>query len=239
MESREIRLRLPDGSERRVPAGTTALQVAQAIGPRLAQAALAAKVNGELVDLDRPILEDAEIRILTFADEEGRAVFRHSSTHVMAQAVKRLWPEAKLGTGPALEDGFYYDIDLPHAPSEEDLARIEAEMRRIVEADYPIEREEWPREKARAFFLELNEPYKVEIIDELPPDATISVYKQGEFVDLCRGPHVPSTGRIRHFKLLSVAGAYWRAKEGNPVLQRLYGTSFERKEDLDHFLWAR
>ncbi|MBE3589311.1 MAG: threonine--tRNA ligase [Firmicutes bacterium] len=239
MSEREIRLRLPDGSERRVPAGTTAREVAQSIGARLAKAALAAKVNGEVVDLDRPLQEDAEIRILTFEDEEGRAVFRHSSTHVLAQAVKRLWPEAKLGTGPALEDGFYYDIDLPHAPSEEDLARIEEEMRRIVEADYPIVREEWPREKARAFFLERNEPYKVEIVDDLPPDATISVYRQGEFVDLCRGPHVPSTGRIRHFKLLSVSGAYWRAKEGNPVLQRIYGTSFERKEDLEHFLWAR
>ncbi|HHY94982.1 MAG TPA: threonine--tRNA ligase [Firmicutes bacterium] len=171
-----------------------------------------------------------------FSDETGRAVYRHTAAHVLAQAVKRLFPEARLGIGPAIEDGFYYDFDVPQPFTPEDLERLEKEAGAIIAADYPVVRKELSREEARRFFQERGEPYKVELIDDLPEEVTISVYQQGEFVDLCAGPHLPSTGVIKAFKLVSVAGAYWRGDERNPVLQRIYGTAFPSQEQLDEYL---
>lgn len=232
-----LELKLPDGSVRQVPKGTTPQAVAESIGAGLARAALAAKLNGKIIELNRPITESGEFAILTWNDEEGQDVFHHTSTHIMAQAVKRLWPKARLGTGPAIENGFYYDIDIPEQIGPDDLEKIEAEMKKIVEADYPLVREVWSREEALRFFKEQGEDFKVEIIQDLPEDETISVYRQGEWTDLCAGPHLPSTGWVKSFKLLSVAGAYWRADESRPMLQRLYGTSFPKQNELEQYLW--
>jgi threonyl-tRNA synthetase len=193
---------------------------------------LAVLHDGEVLELFRRVRSGGEVRFLTFADRLGQDVFHHTSTHIMAQAVKRLYPEAKLATGPAVEDGFFYDIDLPVRLGDDDLRAIEAQMAEIVAADYPVVREEWPREDARRFFAERGETYKVEILDGLPEDAVISVYRQGEFVDLCRGPHLDRTGKVRAFRLTHVAGAYWRGDERRPMLQRLYGTSFPDEAQL-------
>ena len=233
-----IDLILPDGSVRTVPRHTTPEEVVASIGRSLAKAALAVEVEHQIWEMNRPLEFGGQFRVLTFEDEKGRLVLRHTGTHVMAQAVLRLFPEAKLGTGPALENGFYYDIDLPQPPEEGDLARIEQEMRKIVEADYPVVREVWTREQALRYFAEQGQPYKVEIIESLPEDQTISVYRQGEFIDLCRGPHVSRTGKIKAFKLMNVAGAYWRGDESRPMLHRLYGTCFEKAKDLEHYLWS-
>ncbi len=184
-------------------------------------------------------LADGSIQSFDFSNPEGREIYRHSTAHILAQAVKRVFPEARLAIGPAIEDGFYYDIDSPQAITPEDLERIEAEMKNIIKENLPIEREVLTRDEALNLFRELNEPYKLELIEDLPPDSEISIYRQGEFVDLCRGPHVPSTKRIKAFKLLSVAGAYWRGDEKRPMLQRIYGTSFTSKEELEQFLWQR
>lgn len=227
---------LPDGTRREFPDGVTAADVLKTLGQRLQKEALVARVNGRLVDLSTPLPPEAAVAFLTFADEEGRDVYRHTSAHILAQAVKRLYPEAKLAIGPAIADGFYYDFDVPRPFTPEDLARIEAEMERIIKEDLPLERSELSREEARAAFLAAGETYKVEIIDELPPDAVISCYRQGEFTDLCAGPHLPSTGYVRAFKLLSVAGAYWRGDERNKMLQRIYGTSFPKKSLLEEHL---
>ncbi|MGE5589644.1 MAG: TGS domain-containing protein, partial [Bacillota bacterium] len=231
-----IHVKLPDGSVREYPDGVSCLEVAQSIGQRLAKAALAAKVDGKVVDLSHKLDRDCDLAILTFEDVEGREVFRHSSTHLMAQAVKRLFPKAKLTIGPPLEDGFYYDIDNPDPFTPEDMERIEAEMARIVAEDLPIQRKVLSRQEALDLFSRQGESYKVEIVGDLPEGEPISTYTQGEFIDLCRGPHVPSTGRIKAFKLTSVAGAYWHGDEKNQQLQRLYGTSFEKKADLDAHL---
>jgi threonyl-tRNA synthetase len=220
-----------DGVPRAVPVGTPLSQVIPPEG-----AALAARVGDRLVDLSQPVSPDADVHPVTFADESGRHVFRHSSAHLLAQAVKRLWPDARLGTGPALEDGFYYDIWLPRPLSEGDLDRIEAAMREIVAEDLPIERLELSRDEARRIFSERGEPFKLEIIERIPDGATISAYRQGEFVDLCAGPHVPSTGRLKAIRLTSVSGAYWRGDESRPMLTRIYGTSFPSQDELDaHF----
>lgn len=231
-----IQITLKDGKAVEYPAGVTPLEVARGIGPRLAKAVLAAKVNGELQDLQRPIQEDARVEFVTFADEEGRAVYRHSTAHIMAQAVKRLYPECKLAIGPSIKDGFYYDFDVLESFSPEDLERIEAEMKDIVKADLPFERFEMSRADAVAFAKSVGEDYKVELIEALPDDAVISFYRQGEFTDLCAGPHVPSTGRIRSFKLLSLAGAYWRGDVRNKMLQRIYGTSYPKQSLLKEYL---
>lgn len=193
---------------------------------------LAAKVNGRVVDLSYPVTEDARVEGLTFEEEEGRLVARHSAAHIMAQAVCRLFPDVKLGIGPAIADGFYYDFDVPRPFTPEDLEKIEAEMQKIIAADLPFERRELTREEALALFSEAGQPYKVELIEDLPPAAVISCYRQGEFVDLCTGPHVPSTARVGAVKLLSVAGAYWRGDERNKQLQRIYGTCFPSEEEL-------
>ncbi len=194
------------------------------------------EVDGELRDLHFPIRSDAAVNMLTFADRAGRDAFRHTSSHILAQAVLRLFPQAKLGIGPAIDSGFYYDFDVPRAFTPEDLERIEAEMAKIVEADYPIQSFSLPRSEAIAFMKERGQPYKVELIQELPEDAVISFYKQGEFVDLCAGPHLSSTGKVKAFRLLQAAGAYWRGSGKNKMLQRIYGTSFPKKSELDEHL---
>lgn len=231
-----IKLTLKDGSIKEIEAGATILDAAKAIHPGLAREAVAGKVDGKTQDLNYILEKDCELEILKFDDEDGSHTFRHTSSHILAQAVKRLFPEAKLGIGPAIDNGFYYDFDLEHRFSEEDLAALEKEMEKIVQADYPIERFELPREEAIRFMEERQEPYKVELIKDLPEDAVISFYKEGEFTDLCAGPHMPSTGAVKAFKLMSVAGAYWRGSEKNKMLQRIYGTSFPKKKQLDEYI---
>jgi threonyl-tRNA synthetase len=228
-----IRVSFPDGSVREFPEGSSPLDVAQSIGSRLAQATLAAQVDGQMWDATRPLPGDCTLRLLTWNDAEGREVYRHSSTHLMAQAVKELYPNAKLTVGPPLEDRFYYDIDMPPV-SEADFAQIEAKMKELAQADLPIEREEVSREQARELFSD--DEYKLELISELPEDAQLTIYRQGGWFDLCRGPHLPSTGRIKAFKLLSVAGAFWRGDAANAQLQRLYGTSYPSQKELDEHM---
>ncbi|AXA35721.1 MAG: threonine--tRNA ligase [Candidatus Hydrogenedentota bacterium] len=234
--SATVELELPDGSKMPVGAGTPLLEVAKRIGPRLAKAALAARVNGELKDLSTPVTSDARVEFVTWDDEDGREVFRHTSAHILAQAVKRVIPEAKLTIGPPLSDSFYYDFDLPEPLSQSQLDAIEAEMQKIIQSDYEIRRHELPRQEAIELFRKRGEDYKIEIINELPDEETISCYEQGEFIDLCRGPHVPRTSYIKAIKLLSVAGAYWRGDARNKMLQRVYGTSFPDKKSLEEHL---
>lgn len=231
-----LRITLKSGEVRSYPTGITPLEIAQDVSPRLAKEALVACVNGVLVDLTRPIATDATVEFYTFEDEPGQRVYRHSTAHILAQAVKRLYPGTRLGIGPAIADGFYYDFDTVRPFTPEDLARIEEEMRAIIKEDLPIERFEVTREEAIRLFREASEPYKVELIQDLPDGEVISCYRQGEFVDLCAGPHVPSTGRIRCIKLLNLAGAYWRGDERNKMLQRVYGTSFPKESLLKEHL---
>ncbi len=233
----EITITLPDGSRKTYPAGITAGEIAGEISPRLAREALAAKFNGEIIELWRPIEADGELQILTFNDPEGKEVFWHSSAHLMAQAIKRKFPEARLGIGPPIEGGYYYDIELDRPLSPEDFPELEAEMAEIVGADYPITREVLSREAAIQLFRDRHEDLKIELINEMEPDTVITAYSQGEFTDLCRGPHVPSTGRLgKNFKLLTVAGAYWRGDEKNKMLQRIYATNFPKKQMLEDYL---
>lgn len=231
-----VSVQLKDGSERQFPEGTTLLQATEGISKKLAKESLVARFNGKLADLNQPLNEDGTLELLGFDDPGGQDVYRHSSSHIMAQAVKRLWPDTRLAIGPAIDKGFYYDFDSTHTFTPEDFSAIEAEMNRIIKADYPIIRQEMPRDEAIQFFKEQGEEYKVELIEDLPEDALISLYQQGEFVDLCAGPHVPSTGRIKAVKLMSLAGAYWRGSEANPMLQRIYATSFPKKALLDDYL---
>lgn len=231
-----IKIKLKDGSVKEYDEGVTALKIASDISGRLAKEVLAARINGKVVDLTRPINQDAEVELLTFDDEDGKKAYWHTSSHIMAQAVLRLFPEAKLAIGPAIDNGFYYDFDIENPFTPEDLDRIEAEMQNVIKEDWPLERFELPRQEAIKFMKEKNQPYKIELIEALPEDAVISFYKQGEFVDLCAGPHLPSTGRVKAIKLLSVAGAYWRGDEHNKMLQRIYGISFPKKSMLDEYL---
>lgn len=230
-----VQVTYPDGAIKEYEDGITPLQIAERIGSRLAGAALAALVNSAPWDLRRPLTGDCSLQILTWNDPAGREVYRHSSTHLMAQAVQALYPAAKLTVGPPLEDRFYYDIDMPSL-GEDDFAAIEAKMRELAGADLPISREEVSRDEAKAIFEQMGEPYKLEILEAIPADQTVTLYRQGDWVDLCRGPHVPSTGRLKAFKLLSVAGAYWRGDANNTQLQRLYGTSFPNQKELDAYL---
>lgn len=229
-----VRVTLPDGSEREAPAGTTARQIAEGIGPGLARAALAARVNGEIRDLDRPLDSDASLAILTDRDPEALELLRHSSAHILATAVRELFPSAGIGFGPPIEDGFYYDfqVDRPFTP--EDLERLEARMAEVAGRDFPFVREVVDRAEARRRFAD--DPLKLERIEELGEHETITVYTDGPFVDLCRGPHIPRTGRLKHFKLLHAAGAYWRGDEKRQMLQRIYGTAWFKKEDLDAYI---
>ncbi|HOZ48030.1 MAG TPA: threonine--tRNA ligase [Candidatus Hydrogenedentes bacterium] len=230
-----IGIALPDGSRMEIEDGATVLDVAQQIGPRLAKAATAAEVNGTVVDLTTPLHEGDTVTILTFDSEKGREVFRHSASHVMAAAIKRLWPEAKLAIGPAIEDGFYYDIDVPKTFVQDDLQAIEAEMAKVVQEDVPFVRKEMSKADALAYFRARGDQYKVELIEGLE-DGTITFYETGDFIDLCRGPHVPSTGAIKAVKLQSIAGAYWRGDERRQMLQRIYGTAFPKPNDLEEHL---
>jgi threonyl-tRNA synthetase len=228
-----IHVELPDGARLEVGDDSVALNVAERIGPRLAKEALGAKINGEVVGLSTPVKDGDSIAILTFDSEEGRTIFRHSASHLMASAIKRLRPEAKLAIGPAIEDGFYYDMDIDPLFTETDFAAIEAEMAKIVKEDVPFIRKDMSKADALAHFKD--DPYKRELIEGLE-DGTITFYENGGFVDLCRGPHVPSTGRLKAFKLLSLAGAYWRGDSKKQMLQRVYGTAFPKKSDLDDHL---
>jgi len=227
---------LPDGSRRQYDHPVTVAQVAADIGPGLARAALAGKVNGRLVDCSHLIEEDAEVAIITDRDAEGLEIIRHSTAHLLAQAVKQLFPEAQVTIGPVIEDGFYYDFYYEKGFHEADLQRIEKRMQELARADLPIERSVMPREEAIRFFRDMGEEYKARIIEDLPLDEEISLYRQGEFVDLCRGPHVPSTGRLGAFKLTKLAGAYWRGDASNEMLQRIYGTAWASKKDLKAYL---
>ncbi len=231
-----INITFPDGSVRQYDDGVNAYAVAESISPRLRKATLSAELDGKLYDAALPIHGDHQLKLLTFADDGGRWTYRHTGSHILAQAVKRLWPEVKLAIGPAIDNGFYYDFDteIPFTP--EDFPKIEAEMNKIVKEDLPLERFELPREEAIKFMAEKAEPYKVELIEDLPEDAVISFYKQGEFVDLCAGPHLESTGKCKNIKLMSVAGAYWRGSEKNKMLKRIYATAFEKKQDLDDYI---
>jgi len=230
-----VRVTLPDGSVREVAAGTTAAGVAAAIGPRLAKDAVVAKVDGILVDLARPIRQDASIEILTPKSPEALHVLRHSTAHAVAQAVQELYPGTKIGQGPVIENGFYYDFDRAEPFSEDDLATIERRVREIVARNLPIERVDLPKTQAIAFFEKEREPYKI-YFATTKGDDVVSIYRQGDWTDFCRGPHVPSTGRLGAFKLLSVAGAYWLGSEKNKMLQRIYGTAFWTQADLDAYL---
>ncbi|NWG87643.1 MAG: TGS domain-containing protein, partial [Hydrogenophilaceae bacterium] len=229
-------IRLPDGSERSFDEPVTVAQVAADIGAGLARAALAGKVNGQLVDTSFRIDNDAELAIVTDKDAEGLDLIRHSMAHLMAYAVKELFPEAQVTIGPVIEDGFYYDFSYKRPFTPEDLAAIEKRMAELAKKDIPVSREEWDRDQAVAFFKSIGEHYKAEIIASIPAGQTISLYREGDFVDLCRGPHVPSTGKLKVFKLMKVAGAYWRGDSNNEMLQRIYGTAWAKKEDLDAYL---
>jgi len=235
----EIKVTLPDGSSQEYPAGVTPLEIAQSIGKRLAKAAVAAKINGEQVDINRPIHEDCELEIITIDSEEGHEILRHSTSHLMAQAVEQLYPEAKIAIGPPIEKGFYYDIDVNEPFSDEDLEKIEERMHAIAEEDYEVTREERSIDDLIDLFDARDEDYKIEILEQIRDEAgddSASVYWQGDFVDLCRGPHTPTTGWLKHFKLLNVAGAYWRGDENNQMLQRIYGTSWPSEKELQEYL---
>ena len=232
----DVKIILPDGSAKEYAVGTTLGEAVKKLSNSLAKKVLAANVNGELTDLREELVDGSEVAFLTFEEDGGKHTLRHTASHVMAQAVKRLWPEAKLAIGPAIDKGFYYDIDMEHTLTPEDLTKIEKEMSRIVKENLPITKSVMSRQEAIEFFKSKNEDYKVELIEDLPEDAVISCYAQGDFVDLCAGPHVASTGKVKAFKLQSIAGAYWRGDEKNKMLQRIYGTAFEKKEELDAYL---
>ena len=232
----DVKIILPDGSAKEYAAGTTLGEAVKLLSNSLAKKVLAANVDGELTDLREELVDGSKVEFLTFEEDGGKHTLRHTASHVMAQAVKRLWPEAKLAIGPAIDKGFYYDIDMEHTLTPEDLTKIEKEMSRIVKENLPVTKSVMPRQEAIEFFKSKNEDYKVELIEDLPEDAVISCYTQGDFTDLCAGPHVVSTGKVKAFKLQSIAGAYWRGDEKNKMLQRIYGTAFEKKEELDAYL---
>ncbi|MCQ2011604.1 threonine--tRNA ligase [Sporolactobacillus sp. STSJ-5] len=234
-----VSLTFPDQSVREFPKGVTAEQVAESISSSLKKKAVAGKVNGNLYDLTRPIEENATLEIVTLDSEDGLEIMRHSCAHLLAQALRRIYPDVKLGIGPVIKNGFYYDVDMEHSLSNEDFPKIEKEMKKIVSENLPIVRKEVSRSEAIDLFKRLDDHLKLELIRDLPEDATITIYSQGEYVDLCRGPHLPSTGKIKVFKLMNVSGAYWRGNSDNEMLQRIYGTAFLKQKDLDahlHFL---
>ena len=231
-----INIRLPDGSTKSFPGPVTVAEIASSIGAGLARAALAGKVNGRLVDTGFRVEGDAEVSIVTERDPEGVDVLRHSAAHLLAHAVKELYPDAQVTIGPVIENGFYYDFAYKRPFTPEDLAAIEKRMQEIARKDLPVERREMPRDEAVKFFADMGEKYKAEIIASIPEKETISLYGQGNWIDLCRGPHVPSTGKLKTFKLMRVAGAYWRGDSKNEMLQRIYGTAWGKKEDQDAYL---
>ena len=231
-----VAITLPDGSQKTFDSPVTVLQVAESIGPGLAKAALAGKVNGEAVDVSYLIQADTELSIITGRDDEGLEIIRHSCAHLMANAVQNLFPEAQVTIGPVIENGFFYDFAYERPFTPEDLQAIEKEMERLTRENIPVARSVMSRADAKALFSEMGEKYKVEIMESIPGDEELSFYKQGDFIDLCRGPHVPATGAIKSFKLMSVAGAYWRGDSSNEMLQRIYGTAWNDKKDLKQYL---
>ena len=233
-----MKITLKDGSILEFEAPISCAEVAKSISEGLFRNAVCAKVNGELVDLSTVIDSDAELSIITLKDKEGLDVYRHTTSHVLAQAVKNIYPTSKLAIGPTVDNGFYYDIEFKTPITKDDLAKIEAEMKNIIKSDFPIERFTHNKKDAVKMFRSFSEPYKVELINDLPAGSEISMYKQGDFIDLCRGPHLPSTGKIKAFKLTSVTGAYWRGNEKNKMLTRIYGTAFEKKSELEEYLLA-
>jgi len=235
-ESAMPKIRLPDGAVKEFPAPVTVAQVASAIGPGLAKAALAGRIDGKLVDTSHPIDGDADVAIVTDKDPAGLEVLRHSTAHLLAYAVKELFPDAQVTIGPVIEDGFYYDFSLKRPFTPDDLAAIEAKMAELAKKDEPVTRKLMPRDDAVAYFSGIGEHYKAEIIAAIPANEPISLYTEGKFTDLCRGPHVPSTGKLRVFKLMKLAGAYWRGDSRNEMLQRIYGTAWAKKEDQDAYL---
>lgn len=231
-----MKITLPDGAVQEYADGMSALEIAESISPRLRKATLACELDGGRMDASAPIHGDHSLKLLTFADENGRWALRHTAAHVLAQAVKRLYPQAKLAIGPAIENGFYYDFDVNTTFTPDDLKEIEKEMEKIIAENLSLSRFVQPRAEALNYMEKLGEPYKVELIRDLPEDAVISFYQQGDFVDLCAGPHVENTGKVKCVKLMSAAGAYWRGNEKNRMLQRIYGTAFEKKADLDEYV---
>ncbi|WIM05659.1 MAG: threonine--tRNA ligase [Candidatus Nitricoxidivorans perseverans] len=236
MPAMTVAIRLPDGSERRFDQPVTVAELAASIGPGLAKAALAGKVDGRLVDTSFRIEADAQVAIVTDKDADGLELIRHSTAHLLAYAVKELFPEAQVTIGPVVENGFYYDFAYKRPFTPEDLAAIEKRMAELAKSDFPVIREVWTRDKAAEFFKSIDEHYKAELIAVIPADQEVSLYREGDFVDLCRGPHVPSTGRLKVFKLMKVAGAYWRGDSKNEMLQRIYGTAWAKKDELDAYL---
>lgn len=231
-----IQLTFPDGAVKEFERGTTTADVAGSISPGLKKNALAGKLNGELIDFTRPIEEDGMIEIITPNSDEALEILRHSTAHLLAHAVHRLFPETKFGVGPVIENGFYYDMDPVEPLTADDLPEIEKEMRRIISENIEVVRHEVTRDEARKMFEDINDPYKIELLEAIPEDETVTVYVQGDFFDLCRGVHVPSTGKLKEFKLLSLAGAYWRGDSNNKMLQRVYGTAFFKKDELKKHL---
>jgi threonyl-tRNA synthetase len=231
-----IKITLKDGSSNEYEKGIKIIDVAQSISAGLARMTLCGEVNGTLKDLNFKLEEDCSLNLLTFKDSGGRLAYRHTTSHIMAQAVKSIFPNAKLAIGPSIENGFYYDFDIDKTLNMDDLEKIESEMKKIIKENYSLERFSLPRDEAIKLMEEKDEPYKVELINDLPEDEEISFYKQGDFVDLCAGPHLPSTGKVKAYKLTQVAGAYWRGNEKNKMLQRIYGTSFPKKKELDEYL---
>src|SRR5699024_569426 len=232
----KVKITLPDNSVKEYDKGVTVYDIAKDISKGLAREAVGAEVNDKILGLKEPINEDSRVSIVKFEDEAGKHIFWHTSAHILAQAVKRLYPDTKLAIGPAIDDGFYYDFDTEHRFTPEDLEKIEEEMNKIVKENYELEKFILPRDEAIEYLKEKSEPYKVELVEDLPEDEIISFYKQGDFVDLCAGPHLPSTKKVKASKLLSIAGAYWHGDEKNKMLQRIYGTSYEKKKDLDKHL---
>ncbi|MBZ5519750.1 threonine--tRNA ligase [Bacillus sp. KS1] len=231
-----INITFPDGAVKEFPKGTTTEDIAASISPGLKKKSLAGKLNGQEIDLRTPIQEDGAVEIITEGTEEGLNIMRHSTAHLLAQAIKRIYKDVKFGVGPVIENGFYYDVEMEQALTPDDLPKIEKEMKRIVGENLPIIRKEVSRDEAKAMFAEIGDNLKLELLDAIPEDETVSIYEQGEFFDLCRGVHVPSTGKIKEFKLLSLAGAYWRGDSKNQMLQRIYGTAFFKKDDLKEHL---
>src|SRR6202167_6054146 len=234
MES--IQITLPDGATREVPRGTTPAQIAQQISPRLAKEALVARADGELVDLSRPLEHNAKLSILTAKDPDAVQVFRHSAAHLLPAAVLELYPDVKLGIGPPIDTGFFYEFVREQPFSEEDLAAIEKRMHDIASRNVPNERKYLPKAEALELYKKSNQIFKCELIEEKATEPMVSFYTTGKFMDFCRGPHIPSTGKIQAFKLMSVAGAYWKGQEGNPQMQRIYGACFFNQKDLDAYL---
>ena len=233
MSNQQVTIQFPNGEQKRFAKGVTLTEIAKSISPSLAKKSIAGSVNTTTTDLTRPILVDAEISLYDASSKEGLQVVRHSTAHLLAQAVKRLYPDAKFGVGPVIENGFYYDIEMNHTLVPEDLSLIEREMKKIVSESHDVVRKEVSREEARAIFA--HDPLKLELLEAIPANESVTVYEQGEFIDLCRGPHVPSTSKLQHFKLMSISGAYWRGDSNNQMLQRIYGVAFASREDMEEY----